>query len=59
MELNKMEREEVIYLKELTRIFETTFNQLKKAYNSKNIEEFNSFKKALINVQEKISKASR
>ena len=54
-----MEREEVIYLKELIRIFETTFNQLKKSYGSRNIGEFNSFKKKLLNVQEKISKASR
>jgi len=54
-----MEREEVIYLKELIRIFETTFNQLKKAYDSKNLEEFNSLKKNLLNIQEKISKAAK
>jgi uncharacterized membrane protein (DUF106 family) len=54
-----MEREEIIYLKELIRIFSTTFNQMKKAYDEKDLEKFKSLKKALLNVQEKIARACK
>ena len=54
-----MEREEVIYLKELVRIFESTFNQMKQAYKERDPEKFNSMKKSLENIQEKISRATK
>ncbi|MEA3248562.1 MAG: hypothetical protein U9Q73_02540 [Nanoarchaeota archaeon] len=54
-----MEKEEIIYLEELLRIFESTFNQMKQAYIEKDPDKFNSMKKALANVQEKISRATK
>jgi len=54
-----MEKEEFIYLKELIKIFDTTAGQLKVAYESKDSEKFNYLKKALLNVQEKISRATK
>lgn len=54
-----MEKEEFIYLRELIRIFDNTAGQLKIAYENKNPEKFNDLKKALLNVQEKISRASK
>jgi hypothetical protein len=54
-----MEKEEFIYLKELIKIFDTTAGQLKAAYDSKEAEKFNYLKKALLNVQEKISRVTK
>jgi len=55
----KMEKEEFIYLRELIRIFDKTAGQLKIAYESKDSEKFNDLKKALLNVQEKIVRATK
>lgn len=54
-----MEKEEFIYLRELIRIFDKTAGQLKIAYESKDSERFNDLKKALLNVQDKISGATK
>ena len=54
-----MEKEELVYLQELMRIFESTFNQMRKAYEERNPLKFNSLKKALGNIQEKISRAAK
>jgi plasmid replication initiation protein len=44
-------------LNELIRISDLTSDQLKKAYEDKDTQKFNQLKKALLNVQEKISRA--
>jgi len=54
-----MEKEEFIYLRELIRIFDNTAGQLKVAYENKDSEKFNILKKAILNVQEKISRATK
>jgi len=54
-----MEKEELIYLKELIRILESTVNQMRDAYERKDSERFNSLKKALFNIQDKIGRFTK